>query len=170
MVHGYTFLRMDEHDSRRFITREGWDAYSPPGTFGQLDRLLDRHRSLEAGISPNSFEASLGGARELANASRSEFEEELFGIRAMRHVFKVKPNISLQAWMVLQRPMLKTNWGPQWIATLDDNLLPKASPVRVSAGRNGSPEYLEARAQGWTTVGGHPAVGRLVSTFGLRGG
>ena len=38
-VHGYTVLRLDEHDNRREFTEEGWDRLSYPGTIAGLDRF-----------------------------------------------------------------------------------------------------------------------------------
>ena len=45
--HAFTVFRLDEHDSRRQITPEGWDAYSPPGTIARLDRLREAHTSMD---------------------------------------------------------------------------------------------------------------------------
>jgi hypothetical protein len=41
-VHGFHFYRFDSVDARRLITRDGWDAFSPPGTYARIDRF-DQH-------------------------------------------------------------------------------------------------------------------------------
>jgi hypothetical protein len=45
---GYHAWRLDASDGRRFMTRSGWDAYSPSGTFAPLDRLRDVHVKMES--------------------------------------------------------------------------------------------------------------------------
>jgi len=80
--HGFAVYRLDMHDDRRFIDSHGWDAYSPaPGTIARLDRL----RKLK----------------------RDQFEDELFGVRLMRHVFRAKDGLSVDAWRELLRPIAR---------------------------------------------------------------
>ena len=45
--------------------------------------------------------------------SRRELEEELFGVRAMRHVFRVRPNASMQAWVTLLNPVVPHGYPAQ---------------------------------------------------------
>ena len=59
----YTLYRLDVNDERRYMTSRGWDAFSPNGTIAKLDRV----RSL----------------------ARDALEDELFSVRAMRHIFRV---------------------------------------------------------------------------------
>ena len=60
--------------------RTGWDVLSPRGTFAPLGRL----RSLP----------------------RDAHEEEYLRLRAMGHVFRIKPNRSVGAWFnVLLKPI-----------------------------------------------------------------
>ena len=84
-VLGYTVLRLDRHDARRYVTREGFDAYSAPGSIEPLDRLQKQHEPidrLKCKYSPP------GPHRPLAdNVSRTKLEDEWFAVRAMRHVF-----------------------------------------------------------------------------------
>ena len=47
---GYTAWRLDEHDGRRFISRSGWDHFSPPGTIGRLDRMAAAHNAIDRQI------------------------------------------------------------------------------------------------------------------------
>ena len=95
---GYTMYRLDDHDGRRFITAKGWDAYSPRGTIGRLDRL---------GALP-----------------RDALEEELFSVRGMRHVFRARANASVEEWKVLLEPV--NRYPPQWVLTLESELLEPA--------------------------------------------
>ena len=71
----FSIFRLDAMDGRRFITSRGWDAFSAPGTIERLDRL--RH------------------------LRRDDLEQEMFGVRAMRHVFRVRDALSLEQWGVL---------------------------------------------------------------------
>ena len=96
--YGYTVYRLDDHDGRRFITSKGWDAYSPRGTMGRLDRL---------------------GA-----LARDQLEEELFSVRGMRHVFRARANASVDDWKVLLEPV--NRYPPQWVLTLETELLEPA--------------------------------------------
>ena len=68
-VHGYTVLRLDEHDERRRVTRSGWDAYSPGGTIAPLDRFRAAHRKTD--LLPNCKYKPRGTGRE-AGCTRAE--------------------------------------------------------------------------------------------------
>ena len=92
-VHGYTVLRLDEHDDRRLVTRTGWDAYSPDGTIAPLNRYASEHVAGDRA----RCKYSPPHVRPMAdNVSRFDLEDEWFGVRAMRHVYRVKPNLSEQ--------------------------------------------------------------------------
>ena len=47
------------------------------------------------------------------NVSRLELEEELWAIRAMRHVYRIKPNLSLQGWVTVLNPVLRGGYPSQ---------------------------------------------------------
>ena len=154
-VHGYTFYRLDEHDGRRFITREGWDAFSPPGTIARLDRLAFEHRAIDRAVQKDSvakLERLVGSRAYLPmgdNVSRDALEDELFGVRAMRHVFRVKPNISFQGWVTLLNPLMRPGWPPQWLLTLDGDLTEPSLPPHFKTPQSMTPEEREAQARGW---------------------
>ena len=74
---GYNVLRLDFADDRRFLGARGWDLFSPNGTTARLDRF---------GALP-----------------RDSVEEELFSVRAMRHVWRAKPNLSVVDWRAMLR-------------------------------------------------------------------
>lgn len=71
--HGFEVFRLDTDDCRRLMTSTGWDAYSPSGTIAQLGHVR--------GALP-----------------RDSFEEEMFSIRAMKRVFRIKDGLSLGQW------------------------------------------------------------------------
>ena len=56
------------------------------------------------------------------NVSRLELEDEIWSARAMRHVFRLKSNLSLQAWVTVLNPVMAHGYPPQWALTLDGNL------------------------------------------------
>ena len=70
-TYGFDVYRLDTYDYRRYMTAKGWDAYSRRGSFEPLDRL-----------------------RRLP---RDAYEEELFAIRAMRHVFRLRDGCARRA-------------------------------------------------------------------------
>ena len=72
---GFAVLRLDFQDERRFVDSRGWDLYSPNGTFARIDR----HGALP----------------------RDALEQELLGVRAMRHVWQVHPNLTRSEWTTL---------------------------------------------------------------------
>ena len=109
--HGYTFYRLDEHDARRFITRDGWDAYSPPGTYAGLNRLAEEHRKSDRRVSKYSVASgrhytTQAGKPAADGISRLELETELLAVRAMLHVFRVRRGLSLQGWSTILNPVL----------------------------------------------------------------
>ena len=93
-----------EHDARRFINRNGWDAYSPPGTYARLDRHAAQHAHIDRMITPYSVKPNFRGVGALPvpltpvgdGVTRMELEEELLSVRAMRHVYRVKRNLTKQ--------------------------------------------------------------------------
>ena len=159
-VHGYTIYRLDVHDARRFITRSGWDAYSPPGTFARLDRYANEYVKTNAALSRYSphniarMGAVLQGDRERRmrpfgdNISRLDLEEELFGVRGMKHVFRAKPNLSLQAWTTLLNPVHRPSFETaptQWVITRLGDLTERTYPPTF---RTTAPEYRHAKREG----------------------
>ena len=73
MRHRFEVFRLDTFDRRRLIGRTGWDVLSPvKGTMQPLNRI-----------------------RKL---SRDAHEEEYLKLRAMGHIFKVKPNRTASQW------------------------------------------------------------------------
>ena len=64
------------------------------------------------------------------NVSRNQLEEELFSVRAMRHVFRVKRNMSLQGWVTLLNPVMRRGYPPQWAVTRDGDLTEITYPVQ----------------------------------------
>ena len=131
-AHGYTWFRLDDNDGRRFITAAGWDAYSPAGTLLPLNRSAASARSLE----------------------RLHYEEELFGVRGIRHCFRARRNLSLAAWQALARPILSAgshdkhaNHRPLlWLATRQPTL---EEPSFESQFAGLSPERRAAAQGGW---------------------
>lgn len=82
------------------------------------------------------------------NVSRSELEEEMFAIRAMRHVFRVKKHIGKQGWVTVLNPVMPRGYPPQFALTLQEGLLePTYPPIAAT------PESAEAKAQGWWSGG-----------------
>lgn len=131
--HSYTVLRLDEHDGRRFILPTGWDEWSAPGQIERLDRFAAEHRDSDSLFQLSSPRFRLeNGTRVLPAAdgkSRLELEEELFSIRAMRHVFRVRPQMTLQGWVTLLNPMVYHGYQLHWALMLDgERLLEPAFP------------------------------------------
>ena len=131
-------LRLDKHDARRHVTREGFDEYSAPGSIEPLDRLQKQHEPidrLKCKYSPP------GPHRPLAdNVSRTKLEDEWFAVRAMRHVFHIHPNTTVQGWATIMQPVLRCSYPMQYVLTLEtaDELLPEAQGS--SPGERDSPE------------------------------
>ena len=71
--------------------------------------------------------------------------DEWFSVRAMRHVFHVKPNTSEQGWATVLQPVLKCSYPMQYVLTLEsvDELLPEQ--VGKSPGWRHSPERWHSR-------------------------
>ena len=118
--HGFEFYRLDQHDFRRLLTSTGWDAFSPPGTIGKLGRVR--------------------GA-----LARDAVEDELFGVRAMRHLFRIKNNLSMAEWDVVLTPMNKR------MSTLEVLLVhQRVGLVERRYGWGGLPRVSpEAKSAGW---------------------
>ena len=80
------------------------------------------------------------------NVSRRELEEEMFAIRGMRHVFRVKRDIGLQGWVTVLNPIMHRGYPPQFALTLTPDLLEPTTrhpPVALT------PEASAAKANGW---------------------
>ena len=152
MVHGYTFFRLDEHDGRRHLTPEGWDALSPAGTIARLDRFASEHLGADKQTAKYSVsrharlkDSKTGETYKPAGdgVSRLQLEDELWSIRAMRHVFRLKANLSLQSWVTVLNPILPHGWPPQWAMTLDPHVL--ETPSAVPRHLTNSPELRHSR-------------------------
>lgn len=159
-THGYTLYRLDAHDARRHMTRTGWDALSAPGTIAPLGRYSHAaDEAFESRFSPHTRRGFSSGWRPALRkgvqddfkpfadgVSRVQLEEELFGTRAMRHVFRAKPDLSLQAWTTLMNPVhhFKFESAPtQWVMTLDGDV---TEPTLAGADyRSVSAEYAHAK-------------------------
>ena len=138
--HGFTFYRLDEHDARRYITRDGFDAYSPKGTIAALDRFREQHVYLDrqrVKYSPRHPKLRPGGD----NVSRFELEEELFGVRAMKHVYRIKRGIGVQGWVTVLNPVLPRGYPPQLVLTQLPDLTEPTFEAAYAAARGGSPEH-----------------------------
>lgn len=117
---GFDVYRIGEiSDERRYITSRGWDGYSAPGTFGRLDRV-----------------------RRLR---RDDLEEELFGIRAMRNLFRVRTPLNKTEWDVILTPVRRA--APHFVLTTEpfDRLREPSFSDAAFPGRGrsrASPEWL----------------------------
>ena len=98
--------RLDVVDERRYMTSRGWDAYSPPGTFGRIDRV----RGL----------------------SRDALEEELFSIRAMRHIFRIRSNLNASEWQTVLTPIRRAM--PHFLLTQERTLLEPSMGESITRG------------------------------------
>ena len=63
------------------------------------------------------------------NVSRVQLEDELFSIRAMRHVWRFKPNLTMQGWVTLLNPIGRKGFPPQIVMTLEQDLTEAAFPA-----------------------------------------
>ena len=73
-----------------------------------------------------------GPHRPLAdNVSRTKLEDEWFAVRAMRHVFHIRPNTTVQGWTTIMQPVLKCSYPLQYVLTLEtaDGLLPEVQSL-----------------------------------------
>ena len=102
--HGYDIYRLDIGDDRRHLSSLGWDDYAPEGTpMASLARAA-------------GMEKLPGGAyRWRPRPPRDALETEVFGIRAMRHLYKVKANLSLADWMVVLGPIWRYDTNRSWV-------------------------------------------------------
>ena len=149
-VHGFTFYRLDFLDGRRLITPEGWDSLSPRGTYARLDRFAAQHLIDDAYIGKYSvsrvFRTRNGSAPTWKPAGdgvgRLQLEDELLAIRHMRHVYRAKANLSVQAWTTLLNPLQAKGWPPSWAMTRHELL---GAPRRMHREISGFPEVLACR-------------------------
>ena len=88
-VHRFVIYRIDNgFDKRRFITPEGWDAFSPLGTIAPLGRLR-------------------------GPLARDRLETEILSARAIRHLFRIHDNLSEPQWSVHGTPTTRANCQAQ---------------------------------------------------------
>ena len=110
----------------------------PSWPFFARDRLQEQHEPIDrlrCKYSPP------GPHRPLAdNVSRTKLEDEWFAVRAMRHVFHIRPNTTVQGWTTIMQPVLKCSYPLQYVLTLEtaDELLPEVQSL--SPGEHDSPE------------------------------
>ena len=116
-LHGYDIYRLDDGgDDRRHVTPDGWDQYSERGTMESLESL--RRRDVFGRTQP---------------WARDALEVEMFSLRAMRHVWRVKSNASKSEWRVLLGPLGVYNatldakraykgTAHQWVLTMETPL------------------------------------------------
>ena len=142
--HGYTVLRLDEHDGRRWMLPTGWDAYSQPGQIERLDRFAAEHRHSDSLVQKRTPRFFVNGRRRVLpaadNVSRMALEEELLAVRAMRHVFRVRPNMTIQGWVTLLNPMIYQGYNFHWALVLDGVRL--LEPTFPSTRHEQQPEFL----------------------------
>jgi hypothetical protein len=129
----FTVYRLDANDNRRFITSRGWDGYSPPGSIAPLDRLR--------------------------KMKRNALEEEMFSVRLMRHVFRVRSGLSLSEWadvlksvngyalsfVITRDQLVEASKEDNSFATIQAHRLSLKAVERTAAVRNGT---FEPRADG----------------------
>ena len=89
----------------------------PSWPFFARDRLQEQHETfdrLRCKYSPP------GPHRPLAdNVSRTKLEDEWFAVRAMRHVFHIRPNTTVQGWTTIMQPVLRCSYPMQYVLTLE---------------------------------------------------
>lgn len=95
-LHGYTIYRLQIGDPRRYIGPTGWDERSPADT--PMASLVHK------------------GAQK-----RNAWEKEIFGLRAMRQLFKASSNLTVEQWETLLAP-IKGYAGHQWLLTRGEEL------------------------------------------------
>ena len=144
---GPALLRLDEHDGRRWILPTGWDAYSQGEQWEPLDRYAAEHRVSDRLVHAHSTVFRLpNGSRVLPaadNVSRMVLEEELLAIRAMRHVFRVRPNMTIQGWVTLLNPMIYHGYSLHWALVLHGERL--LEPTFPSTRAEQQPEFLHSQ-------------------------
>lgn len=126
----YHVYRLDDQaDDRRHVAANGWDRYSPKGTLARLASLA---------------RGGDGAGGDEGSWARDELEEELLGVRAMRHIWKVKPNASREEWRVLLGPLAPfrnasrrqaaaaaAHTAHQWVLTrVEEPLIEPVNPPR----------------------------------------
>ena len=151
-VHGYSFWRLDWLDGRRFLRPDGWDAYSPPGTFAPLLRYRAQHASIDGEHSKYSPK-HLRNGHSGGNETRDLYEDEMFSIRAMRHVFRVKDNTTLHGWYRLLQPVARRGWPPQWLHHRHQHAMQRTRRFHVRRSSTGLAGEAKDRADGQRTSG-----------------
>ena len=85
--------------------------------------------------------------------SRLHLEEEVFGVRALRHAFRAKDNLTLQGWTTLLQPIDHSGYHSDpttWLLTADAEFATrKDDPPKLA---EQSPEYADAVRGGWLKV------------------
>ena len=93
------------------------------------------------------------------SVTREDVEEELFSIRAMRHVFRVKRNASLDEWTRLLQPIQARGFPAHWLLTSDEGVISDRTTWADFLCR-GSPNCQHAEADGTTPDHRHAAKNR----------
>ena len=132
-VHGFRVYRLDVSDHRRHMTSKGWDQYSPKGTFAPL-------QGRSTPLRPHQLSWAPSESLPLPGWPRDALEEEVFSLRAMRHLWRVKENASIAEWRVLLGPMGQFNASlgkshyrgisHQWMLTMEQGLVEPVLPPR----------------------------------------
>lgn len=137
--HGFTTYRLDNGDGRRWMTREGWDRYSPRGTLLSLDRTRAERAHIDRQRVKYTPRSRFLPAAD--NVTRLELEEELFGVRSMKHVFRVKRNIGAQGWATVLNPALPGGYPPHLALTREPDMTEPIFPTGYAP--EGAPEYKD---------------------------
>lgn len=183
-VHNMSFYRFDQCDGRRLITSDGWDALSPVGTMLPLNRLektterwasarfISRYSPTNVQkmghmlTTPEERAMTLG---MLGNASsRADLEDEVFAARALRHVFRAKPNLSLAQWVALMQPLGHERYEshpPTWLITREP--YSSAVPTVKEPWQRRAPEFVAARSAGYLKA--HVREGTVLEQAKTRG-
>lgn len=87
--HGFHVFRLDDADNRRHMNADGWDDFSPAGTIAKLTR----------------FPTSANAHSQLRGWARDELEDEVFGLRGIKHAWRIKDNLTRAQWNILLSPI-----------------------------------------------------------------
>ena len=145
---GFTIYRLDAGDGRRHMTPEGWDAFSPVRGVPLAELSLVRTPWAAKRSTDPAPMAARGGVdataeapplATLAAAPRDALEQEMFGLRAMRHLWRVVDNATEAEWDVLLGPIRQKasrhGVAHQWLLTTEKNLAEPVLPPRSGRDR-----------------------------------
>jgi len=122
---GYEMFRLAATmDSRRVIDARGQDVLSPPGTMARLDRF--------------------------GSLARDSLEEEVFGLRGMRHLFRWRGNLSVEQLQRLIAP-IPPGWGAHHLLLTRDVTLKQELAWRPTVGPKVRQTASWKAAQTWAS-------------------